>query len=213
MAKSKGKVTEQAQWHANFRVIDTLPDTKLIRTDFMFTFVAVTLAVVLLFLFCFREYKSINLGREIAKLNNDIELNTADNKSYLRLDGQFNLLSKKVYELESFRYNPYPPSDILLALTEIRSVEIVISHVVLRKVNIGEGRNPIQGSHVSLFGTLTESSEQATQIVSDYVNKLESLKLFSEYIVNKVQLESFNRDEELGSFEFSISFNLNPKKS
>ncbi len=215
MAKSKGKITAQAQWHADFRVIDTLPDTKLIRTDFMLTFAAISLAVGLLFLFVFREYKSFTLGREIANLKNDIEQNTADNQNYLRLDGRFNSLSKKINELESFRYNPYPAPDILLALSEmeIRSKEIVLSDVVLRELSIGEGRSPIQGSQVTLSGSVTGSSEQATQIVSDFVEKLESLEIFSEYIIDKIQLVSFDRKEELGLFQFSISFNLNPAKS
>ena len=103
MAKSKSKITAQAQWHADFRVIDTLPDTKLIRTDFMLTFAAVSMAVGLLFLFVFREYNSFTLGREIANLNSDIEQNTADNQNYLRLDGRFNSLSKKINELERRR--------------------------------------------------------------------------------------------------------------
>ena len=213
MAKSKGKTTAQAQWHADFRVIDTLPDTKLIRTDFMLTFAAVSLAVGLLFFLGFREFKGILLGREIAELKNNIEQNTADNQQNLRLDGQFNSLSKKVNELESFRYNPYPAPDILLALSDIRSKKIVLSDVVFREMNFGDRRNPIQGSQVTLSGSVTGSSEQATQIVNDYVEKLESLEMFSEYIVNKIQLDSLDRDKELGSFEFSISFKLNPRKS
>jgi len=214
MAKSKGKVKAHAQWHADFRVIDTLPDTKIIRTDFMLTFVAVSLAVGLLFLFCFREYKSFTLGREIAGLKSDIKQNSADNQNYLRLDSRFNSLSKKVIELESFRYNPYPPPDFLIALseTDFRSKEIIISNVLFREVIQKEGRKIIKVSQASLSGSVTGSSEQATQIVSDYVEKLNSMELLSEFI-NIIQLKSLDRNEESGSFQFSIVIELNPEKS
>jgi len=212
MAKSKGKIKAQAQWHVDFRIIDTLPDTKLIRTDFMLTFVAICLAVGLLFLLAYKEYKSITLSREIAELKNNINQDTAGNRQHLSLDGQFKTLSKKVTELDTFRYNPYPAPDFLLALSEIRSDEIVLSSVVFREVNRREGRTITQLSNVSLSGTIAGSSELATQIVSDFVDKLKSLELLSEYI-NRIQLDSLNRLDESGSFEFSISIELNPVKS
>lgn len=212
MAKSKGKIKAQAQWHVDFRIIDTLPDTKLIRTDFMLTFVAICLAVGLLFLLAYKEYKSITLSREIAELKNNIKQDTAGNRQHLSLDGQFKSLSNKVTELDTFRYNPYPAPDFLLALSEIRSDEIVLSNVVFREVNRREGRTITQLSNVSLSGTIAGSSELATQIVSDFVDKLKSLELLSEYI-NRIQLDSLNRLEKSGSFEFSISIELNPVKS
>ena len=67
-------------------------------------------------------------------------------------------------------------------------------------------------SNVSLSGTIAGSSELATQIVSDFVDKLKSLELLSEYI-NRIQLDSLNRLDKSGSFEFSISIELNPVKS
>ncbi len=212
MAKSKGKVKEQAQWHVDFRIVDTLPDTKLIRTDFMLTFVAICLAVGLLFLLVFREYKIFTMDREIVELNNSIKQDTADNRQHLLLDSKFNLLSKKVKELDSFRYNPFPPPDFMLALSDIRSHEIVLTDVVFREVNVRKGRTLTLLNNVSLSGSVTGSSQSATQIVSDYVDKLKSLDILSEYI-NKIQLDSLTRLDDSGAFEFSISIELNPNKS
>ena len=212
MAKSKGKVKEQAQWHVDFRIVDTLPDTKLIRTDFMLTFVAICLAVGLLFLLVFREYKIFTLDREIVDLNNSIKQDTADNEQHLHLDDKFKLLSKKVKELDSFRYNPFPPPVFMLALSDIRAHEIVLTDVVFREVNRKIGGINTKLSNVSLSGLVAGTSQSATQIVSDYVDKLKSLNILSEYI-NKIHLDSLNRLDDSGSFEFSISIELDPNKS
>ena len=48
MAFGRNKIVVQPSWHPNFRIVETLPDTKVIRTDFAFNGVFVVIAVVLL---------------------------------------------------------------------------------------------------------------------------------------------------------------------
>lgn len=213
MAKSKGKKVEQPLWHANFRVVDTLPDTKLIRTGFILNFLAVFIAVGLLSYAGLREYKTYDLSIDIDELNSNIEINSSENKKRLHLNTQFEMLSNKLKELDRFRSsNPFSPPDLILALSEVRAHEIVLSNVDFRDVEIRKGRTITIKNRISLVGKVTGTSEGATQTVYDYIQRLESLEMFSGHI-EKINLDSLLRDEESEIFDFSILIELNMKKS
>ena len=46
----KDAVTAQPNWHPNFRIADSLPDLKVVRTDFFINAISLSLAAVAVFL-------------------------------------------------------------------------------------------------------------------------------------------------------------------
>lgn len=66
--KTPKKVRQEPPWHPNFRNPESLPDIKVVRTDFLVNFAAVALASLFLIFFLYREIAVMGVSSDIADL-------------------------------------------------------------------------------------------------------------------------------------------------
>ena len=204
MALGKAKNVVQPNWHPDFRNAETLPDVKFVRTDFLLNFIAVFVLLVLLFYNVQNEYSAISLNREITMLKDKIVQKRSDNDRNLKLSADFEELSKKAEELAKFVQNPVSPPLFLLTLAnKVPSRNILLQSIRFQDRTEKIGRKTIRYKGITLTGSLTGSSAEATQMINDYKQTLESMEIWKGTL-DRVELDSLSRDKQLGIFKYTI---------
>ncbi len=210
MALRKPKKIVQSAWHPNFRNVETLPDIKAIRTDFIINWGIVLVAAVLLMFFLKNEIAALSVGRSIKEFETKISENTGKNNNNLRLSGEFGTLSKKISELTDFVKAPVTPSIFLLTFAQVKPEEMLMQSISYDSQTIDLGnRKTAPGKLVTLQSTVNGTPAAVTQLVTEYVETIKNLDIIKES-VHKVELQSLERDENLGLFNCSIRVELIP---
>lgn len=126
---SKGKKEIQPHWRPNFVDPAELPDIKVIRTDFIINFIAVTLALVVMFSLLQREYKARIVSQGIDAMEQRIAIAEAKDKESLKLSSDFRKAAEHIVEVEKFFEAPIQPHEFLLGLSEIKPDDLLFSSI------------------------------------------------------------------------------------
>lgn len=210
MALRKPKKIIQPNWHPNFRNVETLPDIKVIRTDFFINFSTVAIAAALLFYLLFNEYTGHALNRQINELSSEISAREASNTKNIALSKEFDTLSKGISELNAFLEAPVVPGEFIVTFSDLMPREILLESLSYSSNNIPVGKKSVPGKTINIRGSVSGSPGEATQIVNDFIDTLEELPMF-EGILNKIELLSLNRDDARGLFDCAIRIELIPQ--
>ena len=205
MALKKSKKSDSSpNWHPDFRNPATLPDIKVVRTHFLLNFSSVAVAIILLFFYSHKEYSLQSINTDILNLEAEIEENKAENGKNTRLSVEFEKRAKKVNELDDYLQVPILPSDLILQLSENLPEEILLESITYSDVVLtGSSRIKYQTKSIMLSGTVV-GLEEATQIVSEFSNELTVLPALEKF-VDRIELSSLTRNEELGNFSYRMN--------
>lgn len=191
-------------WHPNFRVVATLPDTKVIRTAFLVNAVAGSLLVVVLFALVSRELALGEVRAELGSVETTGVLREiADGQPKLtqmsKLQGDFAAAEAKLREIEGFVSSPLVGSVFLSDIARTLPRLIVINAIEYREGN------------VVLQGTVVGASERATVLAKQYAEQLASEPAFASTVA-KVQLRRLEREKTTGRLSFEIDMALKLRK-
>ena len=124
---SKPKKSIQPHWRPNFRNASTLPDIKVIRTEFVINFVAVLLVLVFGAMAVQREYRAFSLGGEIAEMEASVEAGEPLDTAHLKLSERFREAGRHVEELQKFYDTPFSPEMLLVGLAQLKPEDLIFS--------------------------------------------------------------------------------------
>lgn len=192
-------VTSQSNWHPNFRIAESLPDLKVVRTDFFINAVSLSLAAVALFFLAIREYKNYNLKSEITIWEQKIESSRVENLSYLKLNADFKKEMVKFEEVRDFVATDLKVTDFLEALGPT-----IPEGLDLDSMAFGNER-------VVIRGTIIGNSETASIALSDYLDVLrENPGVGPKF--SDISLTSLVRDARSEALSFEIVLTRMSKK-
>ena len=209
MALRRAKKIVQPSWHPNFRSVETLPDIKVIRTDFFVNLFSITVAAGLLFYSAYTEYRLFSLNGEIEQYDQKISSKQAADSRHLKLSAEFARLEKELEEVNRFKGAPVKPAEFLVDLARVNPREILLQSIRYANYQSREGRKTVTAKAINLTGSVSGNPESATQIVTDFMHSIEELELF-EGILRRIDLISMVRDPNLGLFNCAIRIELNP---
>ncbi len=156
----KEAVTTQSYWHPNFRIADSLPDLKVVRTDFFINAISLSLAAVAVFFLAIREYKAFNLKGEIAAWEEKIESSRTENLGFLKLSADFKKEKVRIEEVRDFVITDLPVTEFLQDLGPT-----IPEGLDLDSMAFGHER-------IVIRGTILGNSETASIALSDYLDVL-----------------------------------------
>ena len=208
MAFRWAKKVVQPSWHPNFRSVETLPDIKVIRTDFFVNLFSLTIGVALLFYFFYMEYRLFSLKWEIDQYEQKIGFKQAADARHLGLSADFARLEKELEEINRFKGTPVKPAEFLMDLSGVIPREILLQSIKYGNRQSHEGRKTVITKAINLTGSVSGNPEEATQLVTDFIHSIEELDLI-EGILKRINLISMVRDPNLGLFSCSIRIELN----
>jgi hypothetical protein len=165
-------------WHPNFRNLERLPDTKVIRTQFFVNFAAAAIAASLLLYFCFQEYRINNLSRQVADWQAQIDTNKKASDQALVLSRRFSDEERKIGELNNFLKQRLVLSQFLLQIGNTLPPELAMDTVDFREASVS-GRT------------------------SAYVEQLRQDKYFSA-VFEEITLNKLEREQTSGRLTFDI---------
>ena len=198
------------QWHPNFRVVKTLPDIKVVRTDFVVNFAAVFLAVAALVWMIYIETNIFLVDRTINHLQAQIDENKKTNMLYLSQSSKFMHDSKGLQELTKFYGQSVPLVQLLDAVFSARPDNILFDSVSLTPVEISLKGKRVKTQLVVLTGELTGEAEDLKGL-DGMVSKLMDSPVLKPRITDPANERKIdNRREGPGIFKFTITITLQP---
>jgi len=209
----KSKKIEQRRWRPDFRDVETLPDTKVIRTGFLLNFVAVALTLLVLSVFIVREYSLQNMKREVADLELQVADGSAKNRVLLDANKRFKQSSTIVEEVIDFDEQVLDLPDFIESLATLIPEGMILSLVEMRFSDnpVTAGKSKVPPFLVNFKGRVTGTeSASPSQIITDLqksiieVSEIQSMDVATD-------LTSFNRNNEFGYFDFTLQVIITAK--
>lgn len=189
-------------WHPNFRVTETLPDIKVVRTGFMVNAVALVILLVLIGLNVQRELSIMGFSGETEKLRESIDAQEAANRSSLNLSKQFVKSSRIVNDLEAFYSKSYPPLDFFIPVIENRPESVIFLGLQYRIVSEAGAEDSYVGQF-SIYGEILGNSSAEIEAVTLYQQEVGEYEPFKDK-VQKVTLPVNDPQEEPARLVFTI---------
>ena len=191
--KSDAQPAAAPLWHPNFRNFERLPDTKVVRTTFFVNTAAIAVTLGLLLWLGYREFHIMDLSKQIAEAQKQIDDNSRQNKEALRLTKVFADETKKLTEAEAFSRPSILPSEFVLLLGQSLPKEIAVESLEGRL-----GETALGGQAYMLKGLVAGTPDQASGAASSYVDLLRAHPRLGK-VFDPITLTNLNRNSG-GSF-------------
>lgn len=120
----------QPYWRPDFKIHSTLPDIKVVRTDFIINSIAVALVLIAVFTLLQREYRAYSLRSSIAGMEQRIRVSGADDDLNLKESERFRESAKSVEELQRFFRAPFATHEFLAELASVKPEGLIFSRVM-----------------------------------------------------------------------------------
>lgn len=189
-------------WHPNFRNFTQLPDTKVVRTSFLFTGISALIMVGVLVFFAYQEYTLSVLSKQIADWSAKIDSQQKPSAQAIALYKQFQDEQKKLAEAEDFAAGEkLVITEFLIHLANKLPHNIALTYI------------DYNSNGVTLRGVVKGEPELASGIASAYEKQLRDDGELNVRF-NPIAMTTISRDAKSGqlSFEISMKFDLGGKK-
>lgn len=209
MLARKQKADPVLNWHPNFRVVETLPDIKQVRTGFLVNFIAIMLALAALGWTVISEVSIHNYNRDIDRLTGQIDKETSANNKNLANSKQFVNKSKPLQYAAKFFADRLAPLELLDSILAARPESILFESVAIEPIVVESGGKKLNSQEVIISGTL---ASETSQTLTEFKNKiLASPALKSRVADPEKSLKTENkRDAAAGVFKFTLTIYLKP---
>jgi hypothetical protein len=178
-------------WHPNFRKLERLPDTKVVRTRFFINFVTLAVAASLLLYFSYREYAISSFGQQMADWQAKIDTNRKASDQVLVLSRKFADEEKKLAEFDAFLRPRMVFSEFVLHLASTLPPELTLDTV------------SIEDTGVNLRGFIVGKAEEASGRISPYVEQLKQDQYLGA-MFGTVTQNRLERDQSSGQLTFEL---------
>jgi len=205
---SKRKKEMQPYWRPNFVNQSELPDIKVVRTDFIINFIAVTLAFCVAFLLLQREYRAYVLSDTIADMEQQIRVADADDIENLKLSESFRQSTQYIIELEKFFDAPLLAYDLVYQLAEIKPEDLIFNSISFNETITKKDGKDVLAYSINLAGDAKDLT-----VVGEFKKILEQAELlripgFEVEISETLQ----GRDDRTQIFPYRLAITLTPSK-
>jgi hypothetical protein len=134
--KSEVTAPEVPAWHPNLRIVEKLPDTKVVRTAFFVNGATMLLAIALLLYLGHQEWSLHEVNKQIADLQKQIDKDKKASAAAVKLYGDFKLEEAKVLEVANFVESKPILSEIILRLAQTCPKKIAFDALDFRSTGL-----------------------------------------------------------------------------
>ncbi len=120
----------QPYWRPDFKDQSTLPDIKVVRTDFIINCMAVALMLIAVFVLLQSEYRAHVLRGSIANMEQSIRISEADDNLNLKESERFRGAAQSVEELQRFFRAPFVVHELLVEVASHKPEGLIFSRVI-----------------------------------------------------------------------------------
>jgi hypothetical protein len=206
LRKKKADAAGQAAmpaWHPNFRNVERLPDTKVVRTAFFVNGVAIVCALVAAGWFAYQEYELHSLHRQIAQAQEQIDRDRKPSDQAVALYKKFQAEAGRITEIDAFLKERPAPSDLLMHLAATLPANLAFDSFELRETGM------------RLAIAIRGAPDRASGYASAYVDQLRNDPQLSGRFTD-IALTNLARNPQTGRLTVEVMLNFKglppPKK-
>lgn len=197
-----GKRNEsKLRWRADFRLVDRLPDTKVVRTKFIVNFCFITILICLLILAAYRETNKIGLRQSITSLQLEVESRASSNRHVTELSRDFRALANKMDDIRTLKQRPVRPTWLLVELARIRTPDVVYDTISYEHFWATERKS--EGFKVRLRG-----KGRTTADIAELKNQLAIFEVAEGWEIEISEQGNPSMDATSGVFSFVIELDI-----
>jgi hypothetical protein len=197
--KSDAAVVVVPPWHPNLRIVENLPDTKVVRTAFFVNGAAMSVALALALYFGIQEWKLHEVNKQIADWQHQIDQNKKQSADAVALFQNFKQEEARTVEVADFVASKPVLSAIILRLGEITPKKIAFDLLDFRETG------------VAIRATVKGAPDRASGDASAYEKLLRTDKVLGP-IFNDVNLVTMRRNSNTGRLVIEIFCDFKKEK-
>ena len=199
---SLGKRNEsRAQWRADFRLVDRLPDTKVIRTKFLINFCFIAILICLLLFAGYREINKIGLRQSITSLQTEVQSRSSSNRHVTELSREFRMLANKMDDIRTLTQRPIRPTWLLVELARIRTPDVVYDTLSYEHF----WNTELKGE---AFKVRLTGKGRTTADIAELKNRLAILEVDESWELQVSEQGNPSKDATSGVFSFVIELHI-----
>ena len=202
----KKRSVSKAKWHADFRLVESLPDTKVIRTKFIVNFFFLGIFFVLLGIVGYREINKIGLRQSIESLQSEVDTRSSSNRELASLSRDFRTLANRADDIRSFKEVPIRPAWLLVELSRIRTPDIVYDIIGYEHLWNSEANEEVYTVRLSGKGRTTAD-------IAELKSRLAILEVSDGWKIEISEEGNPSKDTTSGIFSFVIALDISKVKN
>lgn len=189
------KQSASTYWHPSFRITESLPDTKVIRTSFAVNAAAVAAVLGLGAILVTREVSTSGVREQSAELSAKIASAQPRLAKAGEYQNRFSSAEQKLREIQGYLTPSLVASDFL----------VIIAETLPRLISIDSIEMSAGG--VRLRGSVVGASERSAPLAKNYAEQLAEHPVLKEQMTS-IRLNNQNRDQTGDRFTFEIEMKL-----
>jgi hypothetical protein len=158
--KSDAAVVAAPSWHPNLRIVESLPDTKVVRTAFFVNGIAMVVAIALALYLGIQEWKLHEVNKQIDDWQRQIDRDKKQSEEKVALYQDFKMEEAKTAEVSDFVASKPVLSAIILRLGQVTPKKIAFDALDFRDTG------------VSIKATIKGAPDRASGDASAYEKQL-----------------------------------------
>lgn len=203
----------QPYWRPDFKIQSTLPDIKVVRTDFIINAIAVALMLIAGFTLLQGEYRAYSLHRSIASMQQSIGETKANNNQNLKGSERFRESAQSVMELQRFFRAPLVAHELLAELARLKPAGLIFSRVMFSSAIIKQKEKDPAESQMTYEINITGDT-RGLMALTQFKATLQASSSLSPAGFEVVVDESMQqRNAKTGITPFQVSISLTPTPS
>lgn len=206
MSSSVKKKYIQPYWRPDYRNPSTLPDIKVVRTDFIINFIAILLVVSIGAFILQREYRAWSVGSAVADMKDRIRMAEPDDSIFLKQSESFRRAGRYIQDLERFYQAPFYAHELLYELSQVHDEDLIFKSLSFSEAAVQYKKKPAVKYRMDITGEVRDLTT-----LDDYVVSLRNMELFEvENYMLQVAEDPRQRNPATGLYPYSINLTLSP---
>jgi Tfp pilus assembly protein PilN len=194
-------------WHPDFRDLSTLPDVKVVRTDFLVNGVCILVLGIVLYLFGSQELRRYELSSETKARQSQMSQNKARHDQVLQLHRDYQTHERFILDLSAYLEDSLNLSPFLVALGNTLPPEVDLAG--LRYQDVTERGQSI-GKQILLHGSVRGAPDAAATSMTEYLKVFAQDALLAEKVERAVSTSlAPTPDGELMAFGIQLTLKSN----
>jgi len=189
--KSDSAALTAPAWHPNLRIVENLPDTKVVRTAFFVNGAALVVVIALLLVLGHQEWSLHEVHKQIADLQRDIDRDKRESAAAVKLYGDFKTEEAKTVEVADFVASKPIISAIVLRLGVMTPKKIALDNIDFRDTGF------------TIRATVKGAPDRASGDASAYEKQLRADKVLGP-MFSEVDLLTMRRSTSSGRLVIEI---------
>jgi alpha-N-acetylglucosamine transferase len=193
---SKNKKTK-ISWHPDFRIVESLPDIKIVRTKFIINLIGIVVFCLLLVFVGYREIIKIGLRQSVKVYQAEIQNRQPSNRKLTTMSGEFRKLGDELKDIKQFKEKPLNLIEIVVELSKVCNSEIIFDRISYKDFwdsNLKQELHKIQ----------LNGKGRRTADIGELKTRLSALKVAENYKIQISEMGNPTKDNNTGIFSFII---------